>query len=261
MGLFHRLRHAHRGILFRILSPFVEPVDLTFHEAIRERELDVVARPVPRDANILEIGAGAGWQARRLREMGFEVTAVEICDQDRAHQYLLDRRVFPITPDDGVTLPFPDESFSVVFSSNVLEHIPHVVDFQRELARVLAPDGTAIHVLPSSTWRFYTTLTDLIRKAATYAPLTLPDRHGERGDLFSEHLLFSRFAWRRLFTRSSWTIKAVIPNRLFYTGETIRSRKLSLRSRALLSRFFGSSCLIYVLQREPRQRAHPVEDS
>ena len=42
---------------------------------------------------------------------------------------------------DGMQLDFPDASFDVVISANVIEHVPNVARFVAEAARVLKPHG------------------------------------------------------------------------------------------------------------------------
>ena len=47
----------------------------------------------------------------------------------------------------------------VVFSSNVLEHVAAIDAFLDETARVLKPEGRAIHILPTPAWRGWSMLT------------------------------------------------------------------------------------------------------
>jgi SAM-dependent methyltransferase len=67
----------------------------------------------------------------------------------------LERKIFEVRKYDGKIIPFPNHSFDIVFSSNALEHIDELEEFQEEIKRVLKPDGFAIHVLPTATWRFW----------------------------------------------------------------------------------------------------------
>lgn len=211
-------------------------------EAIRLHELDLVLRSLPPRARILEIGAGTGWQARALEHRGYEVEGIDLAQSEYHEQ-----RVWRVSDYDGKRIPFPDRSFDVVFSSNALEHIPHIRAFQQELQRVLEPDGFALHVLPSSTWRVWSTLT----YAAHY--WRMPRPHGEHaGNALSEVHYFSRRWWRRLFHETGWTVVREDSNRLFYTGESIMDSRLSIPTRARLSRVLGSSCNILVLRKAER---------
>lgn len=103
-----------------------------------------------RDARVLEIGGGDGWQAAQLSEVFASVTSIDI---EGAHYGEL--QVHPVVEYDGHRIPLPDGSIDLVFSSNVLEHIPHVSEFQSEIPRVLSPAGRAVHVLPSASWVFW----------------------------------------------------------------------------------------------------------
>ena len=126
-------------------------------DAIRGAEIDKIASFFPAGARVLEIGAGTGKQALELQRRGFEVTAIEIAASNYAAH-----RVFPIKDYDGRTIPLPDASVDVVFSSNVLEHVADLSRMHAEIRRVLATGGTCIHVLPTHTWRFWTTLTSYL---------------------------------------------------------------------------------------------------
>ena len=110
---------------------------------------------LPAGTSVLEIGAGAGWQARTLAELGFAVQAIDV---DVAGAGYKEIREWPVILYDGDRIPFSDRCFDIVFSSNVLEHIPQVDRFQAEIKRVLTPGGIAVHVVPTGSWRFWTNL-------------------------------------------------------------------------------------------------------
>ncbi len=57
-------------------------------------------------------------------------------------------RVRPIAH-DPYSLPFPDEAFDVVVSTQVLEHVRNKAETLREVSRVLKPGGVTLHVFPS----------------------------------------------------------------------------------------------------------------
>jgi ubiquinone/menaquinone biosynthesis C-methylase UbiE len=247
-------------------------VSWQYVQDIRKYEIEQVLPLVPGGSAILEIGAGAGWQARTLTERGFSVVAIDV--QDGA--YAPDR-VWPVIEYDGTHIPFPDHHFDIVFSSNVLEHIPHVKEFQVEIKRVLKPGGRAIHVLPTPSWRFWTNITHYlylvkaffyflrpesrpeevtatVNKASELGKLSairkalFPVRHGEAGNAISEIGYFSRFYWSRLFRNTGWIVETCYPTRLFYTGFLILGSRLSIEVRHIGSYILGSSCHVFALR-------------
>lgn len=267
----------------------MESVDFEQLRRYRSHELALVLPLLPEGATILEIGAGAGWQAKALAAQGFAVQAIDV---DLAGAGYRERREWPVTLYDGRRIPFPDACFDVVFSSNVLEHVLQVEQFQAEIQRVLRPAGRAVHVVPTGSWRFWTNATyypvlgrrylrkglaiashgetpeDKLavlsdakeRSSAAAGPATaafhklrriaFPARHGERGSFLSEVYWFSRRSWDELFTRTGWRIEACFPTRLFYSGYFLLGPALSMPARRALSYAFGSACLIYALRHE-----------
>ena len=246
-----------------------------FAHAMRAAELEQAISKLPSSGKLLELGAGDGWQAHTLQQLGFDVTAIDVkAARPGTAQH------FPVSLYDGRVLPFPDNSFDVIYSSNVLEHVVDFAQIQSELARVLRADGTAVHCVPSTVWRFWTTLShplyaarlawrlkgalskptssnlalaDSKKSIQNTSPLTLllmglvSPRHGEQGSLLSEHWLFSRRGWNSRFEETGWHIDSVTPAHLFYTGNELFGLRMATRLRRGLASILGSSTLIYTL--------------
>jgi len=123
---------------------------IRLHEV--KRALSILG-PYKNSGTLIEIGAGTGFQSRMFSEHGYAVEAVDL----KESTYSADM-VYPVKTYNGVNLPFEDESFDILFSSNVLEHILELDSFQEEMGRVLKEDGLAIHILPTGSWRVWTTL-------------------------------------------------------------------------------------------------------
>jgi SAM-dependent methyltransferase len=243
--------------------------------AMRTYELELATPLLPAGARVLELGAGDGWQASQLSERGFAVTALDVGGStNRRPQY------FPVMEYDGTTLPFPDNSFDAVYSSNVMEHVVEFDKVQSELARVLTPGGIAVHCVPSATWRFWTTLGQpvrVVRRTLNHvsrrqprenSPTSghhpgqrsnrslhrllrmagLPRRHGEHGNLLTEHYLFSKWHWRHRFRKTGWEIESERPTGIFYSGDEILGLRLPIHSRTRIAHWLGSSTVIFVLR-------------
>ena len=89
---------------------------------------------------VLEIGSGRGTLLHRLRARGIDVVGVET-SEDRIREAQAAYGPLPIAITRGVLLPFPDASFDVVTSFDVLEHIADTDAHLAEVRRVLVPDG------------------------------------------------------------------------------------------------------------------------
>ncbi len=245
-----------------------------FLHVLREAELqEALAHfPIPSTAQplkVLEIGAGTGYQAKFLSEKGLDVLAIDLATSAYRNE-----RVHPVTEYDGHHIPAAGNEMDVVFSSNVLEHIGHIDEFLKEVRRVTALGGLNIHVMPTSSWRFWTILghygwlakrvwrlarsrvesadadTDVPRVPNSWRErlgVFFPLRHGERGVTLTEIYFYTKHWWARTFERAGFDLLASYPAGIFYTGGFVFGGKISIARRRQLARILGSSCRIYVL--------------
>jgi ubiquinone/menaquinone biosynthesis C-methylase UbiE len=95
---------------------------------------------------LLEVGCGMGTDLLQFARGGALCTGVDLTPRSIE----ISRRHFEIynVPgnfllSDGERLPFPDETFDVVYSNGVLHHTPDTAGAVREVYRVLKPGGIA----------------------------------------------------------------------------------------------------------------------
>jgi malonyl-CoA O-methyltransferase len=119
---------------------------LALEEPEADRALGVVA-----GLDVLDVGTGTGRHALRMAARGARVTAIDFSDNmlAKARAKTGADRVRFERHDVTRRLPYPDASFDRVLSALVLEHVPNVVAFLRELGRVTRANGriviTAMH--------------------------------------------------------------------------------------------------------------------
>ena len=88
------------------------------------------ARLLPADARVLDVGCGDGLVAATLGKLrpDLAITGVEVAPRPGCH--------IPVTPFDGRTLPFADNSFDWVLIADVLHHTTDPRILMREIVRV-----------------------------------------------------------------------------------------------------------------------------
>ena len=96
---------------------------------------------------VLEVGCGAGVDLARFARGGAEVTGVDIApsaiDLARANFEQQGLRG-ELHVADGERLPFPDESFDLVFAHGVVQYTPDSQRLVNECRRVLRSNGEAV---------------------------------------------------------------------------------------------------------------------
>ena len=96
---------------------------------------------------VLEIGGGLGTDLSMFARHGAIVTDVDLSAGHLAHaqeNFALRGLKGEFVHHDAETLPFPDNTFDVVYSNGVIHHTPNTQHVVQEIRRVLKPGGKAI---------------------------------------------------------------------------------------------------------------------
>ncbi|GAB4506125.1 MAG: hypothetical protein Kow00123_02630 [Anaerolineales bacterium] len=132
----------------------IKPDWLQWLHGYRTREIALIFGGCPDGlfATGLELGAGDGFQSTLLLKYVGRLTATDI-----------NPGILQLPPHDGLDYRvldaeevgdhFPPGSFDLVFSSNLLEHLPAPERALAGICRVLKDDGVTIHVVPSPFWK------------------------------------------------------------------------------------------------------------
>lgn len=134
-------------------------------EAIRSTEWEAVEDFIPEGSKFLDVGCGAGYAMRKAKEnKGCEVFGID--PDPGAHgvgRYSDDSTEgLNIVKGSAEELPYPDQTFDVVYCSHVLEHVEDESKSLQEMKRVLKDDGTLIIGMPTSNMAWLNLWTEVL---------------------------------------------------------------------------------------------------
>jgi 2-polyprenyl-3-methyl-5-hydroxy-6-metoxy-1,4-benzoquinol methylase len=103
------------------------------------------------DSKILDVGCSYGSLAYNLYKAGYKnVHGIdpekEFVEKGKeSYKEIADN----LSVFDGAHIPYPDDTFDVVLMFDVIEHIPHIQDFLKEVRRILKPGGSFVFQTPN----------------------------------------------------------------------------------------------------------------
>lgn len=256
----HKVRDIEMKYLISILNNFVN------QEKIK-------------NATILEIGSGDGYVIDKLAKLypQYEFKGLEI------NSSAYENKSSKVIQYDGFNMDFLKEKYDLIFSFHVLEHIEDLFGHTKQITQLLKPNALWVNVVPSSTWRFLTTinyypsiiinLTFLIRKFKKVKKLKnkknkskfstniftylLPQRHGEKGNFFTEIYYFSRLYWAKrimyLCNLNSMTLVHCSKVPYLYCSRDLLRNLLTDRVRYFLSKLIGGSSIVFIVKNQQIQ--------
>jgi SAM-dependent methyltransferase len=145
-------------------------------QIIALRVLTTLGVDLPKTARILDFGCGAGETVGALRDLGF----VNACGYDvvqSRHDLVREREHIRVGTALNLKLPYDDNTFDVVMSDQVFEHVHDQVRVFEELRRITKPGGHGLHLFP-----------------ARYGPIE-PHLLVPFGGVFQHRWLYKVWAW------------------------------------------------------------------
>jgi ubiquinone/menaquinone biosynthesis C-methylase UbiE len=120
----------------------------------QDRRLELVRSYVPLEGRrILDVGCGIGMYVSRFRTYSQDVYGIDV-EHDRVQQGSASLPNLMVAR--GEDLPFPTDSFDVVFLHEVLEHVDDDSRVIQEVCRVLRPGGHIVIFVPNRLYFFET---------------------------------------------------------------------------------------------------------
>jgi SAM-dependent methyltransferase len=143
---------------------------VTHLHQFRRRELSMVFNEF--DGKIfksgLELGAGDGFQSKLLVQHIKSLISTDLNEDRLPKESDYPDIQYRVMDAEMIGESFDKESFDIVYSSNLMEHLPKVENCFLGIHKVLKDDGVAIHIMPSPGWRFFSTVLHIPNKIANF---------------------------------------------------------------------------------------------
>ena len=112
-----------------------------------------------RSKKVIEIGGGMGTDLAQFAQNGAIVTDFDLSAGHLEHakrNFRLRGLKGKFVHGDGEDIPFPDDTFDVVYSNGVIHHTPDTIGVVRNMIRILKPGGKAIiMVYAENSWHYW----------------------------------------------------------------------------------------------------------
>ena len=108
-------------------------------------------------SRILDFGCGEGWVVYQLRARGLQAFGADLVNRYENVQKICrdkgcikpEEDIFATIDPMNYRIPFADNTFDIVISDQVFEHVQNWPQALAEIKRVLKPDGASLHDFPS----------------------------------------------------------------------------------------------------------------
>lgn len=155
------------GILGNIIYSTISSKDKVekYQQIIRDAEWKEVAKHIAKKSKFLDVGCGTGYSLMRAsQDLNCEVEGIDADPGSHGVGRFIKNMVdtVPIKQGFAENLPYENETFDVVYSSHVLEHVNDEAKSLSEMKRVLKKDGVLIIGMPTSNMATLNYISQLI---------------------------------------------------------------------------------------------------
>ena len=119
--------------------------------ALKDIGFEKIENELP-NKNVLDIGCATGMTLNYLKSRGYNTTGIEICSASA--EYARKHYNLNIYEKPLIDVSFPDNYFSFIHFSHVIEHVPNPSDTLKEIYRILAKGGYLAITTPNADGMF-----------------------------------------------------------------------------------------------------------
>jgi ubiquinone/menaquinone biosynthesis C-methylase UbiE len=167
-----RLKGRFGGDINRFFSEYD-----SFRYRREKHILDCLDRASLAGKKVLEIGLGQGADSEQIIRRGGHWSGLDLTAESVARvRQRMELHNLPyenLKVGSVLNIPYPDNSFDVVYSFGVLHHVPEVRRAQAEIARVLRPGGELVMMVYAKWSLNYLVSIALLRRAGLAAMVAL----------------------------------------------------------------------------------------
>ena len=189
----------------------------SWHNFVRNKEAEFIFSKILKLKinRCLEIGAGKGIQSKKIAKHCNKLISTEKFVDDSYTNFHdpsynhLDNVEYLICDAEDLS-QFEPNSFDLIFSSNVLEHIENIDNCLSECSRVLKNKGLMVHSMPNKFWKVFSFFLYFPKRR-------FPVIHGVSDSHIQEFFNFGMKKWISVFAANNFEVKRVsgLP---FYSG-------------------------------------------
>ncbi|MBU1178438.1 class I SAM-dependent methyltransferase [Patescibacteria group bacterium] len=254
----------------------------TYLHKFRQREIELLFEKVPAKAlgQGLELGAGDGFQSTLLAKYFNNLICTEYTDEKLIRRDIPNVRYQACDAED---LPFAQDQFDFIFSSNLLEHLPNIDKALAGMYKVLKNDGLMIHVMPNRTWKFLLILLyypyllkmsfnfkefkqklhgkqekdvdpnnpkkEQSRSRLAWLKYLWPQIHGAYKSHWAEFIGYGQKRWLKLFAQNNFTVVKVRADMPLVSGYNLELNK----TRSVLKKLGLTSSYAYIITKKGKE--------